>query len=110
MRGEAGALELLVLLLVHQGADAAPGSARLRLSTVPAGARARLELEVEADGLAEDAGRAFAEPASVGDPLARNQLSALADLAARHGGSCTARREGACRLLATVELPALGHA
>ena len=110
VRGEAGALELLVLLLVHQGADAAPGSARLRLSAVPLGARARLELEVEADGLAEDAGRAFAEPASVGDALARNQLSALADLAARYGGSCTARREGACRLLATVELPALGHA
>ena len=110
VRGEAGALELLVVLLVHQGADAAPGSARLHLAAVSAGARARLELEVEADGLAEDAGRAFADPARGADPVARNQLGALAELAARHGGSCSARREGACRLFACLELPALGHA
>jgi signal transduction histidine kinase len=110
VRGEAAALELLVLLLVHQGADVAPGSARLRLAAVSAGARARLELEIEADDLADDAGRAFAEPASAGDSLARNQLGALAELARRHGGTCSARREGACRLLAAVELPALGHA
>ena len=110
VRGEAGALELLVLLLVHQCADVAPGPARLRLAASAAGARARLELEVEADGLAEDAGRAFAEPASASDALARNQLGALAELAARHGGACSARRDGACRLLATLELPSLGHA
>lgn len=110
VRGEASALELLLLLLVQQGADAAPGSARLRLAAVPAGARARLELEIEADDLPEDAGRAFAEPEHAADLVARNQLAALAELALRHGGHCAARRAGACHLVATVELPSLGSA
>ena len=35
VQGEAEALELLALLLVHQGADLAPGTASLRLAVVP---------------------------------------------------------------------------
>lgn len=108
VRGDAGALELLVLLLVHQCADVAPGPARLRLCALASGARARLEIEVEADALAEAADRAFAEPARASDPLARNQLGALAELAARHGGTCSARRAGE-RFLATLEIPSLAH-
>jgi C4-dicarboxylate-specific signal transduction histidine kinase len=107
VQGEAGALELLALLLVHQGADLAPGSARLRLAVVHAGSAARIELEIEADGLSEQAAAGFADPERAGDELARNQLAALAELAGRHGGRCTARREGACRLVVAVELPAL---
>lgn len=108
VRGDAAALELAVLLLVHQGADLAPGSARLSLGVARLGASARLELEVEADGLAEDAARPFVEPESAGDAVARNQLAALAELSARAGGSLEASREGACRLRAAVVLPALG--
>lgn len=107
VQGDAAGLELLALLLVHHGADLAPGSARLRLAVIPAGPIARLELEIEADGLAEDAACGFAEPARAGDALARNQLGALADLAKHHGGRCSAHREGACRLIAAVDLPAL---
>jgi signal transduction histidine kinase len=110
VQGEASALELAALVLVHLGADLAPGSARLRLAVIPAGASARLELEIEADGLsAEEAAGAFADPARAGDALTRNQLAALAELAARHGGRCGARREGACRLIAALELPSLSN-
>ena len=51
VKGEAEALELLALLLVQHGAEVAPGTARLRLGVHPEGALARLELEIEADGL-----------------------------------------------------------
>jgi signal transduction histidine kinase len=107
VRGDAATLELVVLLLVQQGADLAPGTARLALGVARLGATARLELEVEADGLAEDAARPFVEPESVGDAVARNQLAALAELARQAGGSLEARRAGACRLRAAVALPAL---
>ncbi len=108
VRGDAATLELLVLLLVHEGADLAPGSARLQLGVGSLGGTARLELELEADGLAEDAARPFIEPESASDAVARNQLAALADLTRRAGGSLQASREGACRLRAAVVLPALG--
>jgi hypothetical protein len=108
VRGDAAALELAVLLLVHQGADLAPGSARLALGVARLGSTARIELEVEADGLAEDAARPFVEPESAADAVARNQLAALAELSVRAGGSLEASREGACRLRAAVALPALG--
>lgn len=107
VRGEAAALELLVLLLVQHGAGAAPGSARLQLGVCRVGARARLELEIEADGLFEEAVRALLESARACEPLARNQQVALGELAERHGGHCSARRAGPCHLVAAVELPAL---
>jgi signal transduction histidine kinase len=110
VQGEAGALELLALLLVHQGADLAPGSARLRLAVLPAGATARVELEIEADGLSDEAARLFSQPGAAADSLTRNQLAAFAELAARHGGHCSARREGPCHLVVAVELPALSSA
>jgi signal transduction histidine kinase len=108
VRGEAGALELLVLLLLHQGADLAPGPARLRLALGATGGEALLALEVEADGLAEDAGLAFGDPQRAADPMTRNQLTALASLAASLGGSASGAREGPCHLVAAVRLPALG--
>src|SRR5262245_12075668 len=108
VRGEAAALELLVLLLVLETADLAPSGAKLALRVVPAGPCVRLELEIEADGLAEDAARAFEQPERAEHALARNQLAALAELAAQHGGRCFARREGACHLVAAAELPRLG--
>jgi signal transduction histidine kinase len=108
--GEAPALELVVLLLVHLGADTAPGSARLQLSVGAEAGLARLVLEVEGDGMADDAAPVFADPARAADPIARNQLAALAELAAAHGGRQAARREGGCRLVADVSLPALTSA
>jgi signal transduction histidine kinase len=110
VQGEASALELLVMLLVHHAADLAPATARLRLGVRHSGGTARLELEIEADGLAEDAAAGFSDPGCGGDALSRNQLAALTELAGRHGGRCAARREGACRLVATIELPALAAA
>lgn len=110
VQGEAASLELLTLLLVHHAADLAPGTARLRLAVRHAGAVARLELEIEADGLAEDAAAGFSDPGCGSDSLSRHQLAALAELAARHGGRCGAHREGACRLVAAIELPALATA
>lgn len=107
VQGEAEALELLALLLVQQGADLAPGTATLRLAVVPDGASARMELEVEGDGIGHDAAGGFGDPSGARDPLARNQLAALAELALRHGGRCSAERAGACRVVARVELPAL---
>jgi signal transduction histidine kinase len=108
VKGEAEAFELVALLLVQHGADVAPGSARLRLGVYPNGAHAKLELEIEADGLTAEAAADFLDAAQPRDALARNQLAALADLARRHGGRCDARRAGPCHLVATVELPALG--
>jgi signal transduction histidine kinase len=107
VRGEAPALELLVLLLVHLGADAAPGSARLQLGVRAEMGLAKLELEVEGDGFADDAAAVFADPARAADPIARNQLAALAELVAGHAGRHRARREGGCRLAAEIALPAL---
>jgi signal transduction histidine kinase len=108
VRGEAATLELLVLLLVHEGADLAPGAARLQLAVGSLGGAARLELELEADGLSEDAARPFVEPEAAGDAVSRNQLAALAELTRRVGGSLQASREGACRLRAAILLPSLG--
>ena len=108
VKGDAEALELVALLLVQHGADVAPGSARLRLGVYPNGALARLELEIEADGLADGVADDFLNVAHPRDALARNQLAALADLAQRYGGRCEARRAGPCHLVAVVELPSLG--
>jgi signal transduction histidine kinase len=108
VKGEAEALELAALLLVQHGADVAPGTARLRLGVYPDGAEARLELEIEADGLAPEAANQFLDAGRSDGALARNQLVALADLAQRHGGRCDARRAGPCHLVASVVLPVLG--
>jgi signal transduction histidine kinase len=108
VKGEAEALELVALLLVQHGADVAPGTARLRLGVYPGGTEARLELEIEADGLAADAADEFLDAGRSAGVLARNQLVALADLAQRHGGRCGARRAGPCNLVASIVLPVLG--
>ena len=108
VKGEAEALELVALLLVQHGADVAPGTARLRLGVYPDGAEARLELEIEADGLAPEGANEFLDAGRCDDALARNQLAALAELAQRHGGRCDARRAGPCHLVASVVLPVLG--
>jgi signal transduction histidine kinase len=108
VKGDAEALELVALLLVQHGAEVAPGSARLRLGVYPNGALARIELEIEADGLTEGVADDFLDAAQPRDALARNQLAALADLAQRYGGRCDARRIGPCHLVAGIELPALG--
>ena len=108
VKGEAEALELIALLLVQHGAEVAPGSAKLRLGVYPESAVARLELEIEADGLAEQAASDFLDLGLAGGAVARNQLAALADLAQRHGGRCEARRAGPCHLVACVALPILG--
>lgn len=107
-RGEAGALELLVLLLVHHGADQARGPARLLLSAAPAagGRAARLELRVESASLAHDAAERCLDPERLADALARNQLQALHAVASSLRGHLAAAREAAGTLRVWLDLPA----
>ena len=113
VEGDAGALEVLVLTLVHVAADGAGGPKRLELRVAPAsgGGEVCLSLAVSASRedavVDEDLVESFVAPARAGDALTRAQLEAVAALVAAHGGRRHARVLGPGRWEAHVALPAL---
>jgi signal transduction histidine kinase len=109
--GEAAALELLCLALVHFAADLQPGGARLRLGVEPGPGAAQISLSVEvrAESLPAGAARRVLEPGAGGSPLERVTLEAARRAAASHGARIESR-EAPGWLEVRVLFPALDGA
>lgn len=111
VEGDAGALEVLVLTLVHVAADGAGGPKRLELRVAPAsgGGEVCVSLAVASscEGVDEGLVEAFVAPQRARDALTRAQLEAVAALVAAHGGRRHARVLGPGHWEAHVALPAL---
>jgi C4-dicarboxylate-specific signal transduction histidine kinase len=103
--GEAGELELMVLTLVHYGADSAGGPSRLALRVDEAGDEVELELRVAAQDLGEEIAEAFVQPERAADDLTRTQLEALAALVEGHGARRMAEWAGPAGWVARILLP-----
>jgi two-component system NtrC family sensor kinase len=105
--GDAAALELLCLALVHFASDLQPGGARLRVGVEagPGSAEISLSFAVHATGLPEGAARRVLEPGAVASPLERLSLEAAHRVAASHGARI-ASSEAPGRLEVLVRFPA----
>jgi signal transduction histidine kinase len=107
VRGDAQALELLCLALVHFASDLQPGGARLRVGVGHGpGSSAEISLSVHAADLPEGAARRVLEPGTIASPLERVALEAAHRVAAAHGARITSS-EAPGRLEVRVSLPAL---
>ena len=106
--GDAEALELLCLALVHFASDLQQDGARLRVGVGrgPGSAEISLSVAVHAAGLPEGAARRVLEPGTIASPLERVALEAARRVAAAHGARITSS-EAPGRLEVRVSLPAL---
>jgi len=109
--GDAAALELLCLALVHFAADLQPGGARLRLGVDPGPGAGEISLSVSvsAADLPPGAARRVLEPGASGSPLERVALEAAQRAAAAHGARIESR-EAPGWLEVCVRFPALDAA
>jgi len=106
VRGCASAIELMVILMVHQAAACAAASAELRLSAIDGQASGRhgLSIELHSPDLAPET--AQASPPSVDDRSVALPALALQHLAREQGAELDARRT-AYGLSLRLSLPAL---
>jgi two-component system NtrC family sensor kinase len=109
--GDAAALELLCLVLVHFAADLQPGGARLRLGVEPGpgATEVSLSVSVHAEDLPVGAARRVLEPGAGGSPLEGVILEAARRAAATHGARIESR-EAPGWLEVRVRFPALDAA
>lgn len=108
VRGEAGAIELACLALVHFASDLQPGGARLRLGVArgPGSGEVSLSLALRAPGLPSGAARSMLEPSGITNALERVALEAAHRVAAAHGARI-ASSQAADQLETRVSFPAL---
>lgn len=106
--GDAEALELLCLGLVHFASDLPPGGGCLRLGVArgPGSDEVSLSVTLQAAGLPAGAAERVLEPGSSPAPLERVVLEAAHRVADAHGARIESR-QGAGRLEARVSFPVL---
>jgi len=92
VRGCASAIELMVILMVHQAAGCAPASAELRLSAIDGQASGRHGLSIELHSPDLAPGTAEASPPSADGRAAALPALALQHLAREQGTELDARR------------------
>jgi signal transduction histidine kinase len=106
--GDAASLELLVLSLVHYGADHAERGSRIALAVEdePAEDAVALRLFVTAPELPEWIADAFVDPRQAPDPVTRASLEVMAETVGRFGGRRSAARTAPDGWAALIHLPA----
>lgn len=105
VRGDAQALEVVTLTLVHYAADPSSGPVTIRLAAEAGDGTAGIRLEVEGDARAESRAAELIHPERVADPLMRSQLQAVRELTAAQGGCFRVQSTGAQGFVARLELP-----
>ena len=107
--GDARALELMVLSLVHYGADHAGDGSQIRLvlEEEPAESAIALRLFVNAQSLPEYVVDAFRDPSQAPDAVTGASLEAIASVVSSHGGSRSAAATAPDGWAALIHLPVL---
>jgi len=108
VRGDAEALEIVTLTLVHYAADPSGGPVTIRLAAVADDGTAGIRLEVGDDARAECRVAELLQPGSVQDPLMRSQLLAVQELTAAQGGTFQVQCRGARAFVASLAFPRIG--